>query len=349
MNSTDISNSISNKLRILIEKNLSEEINSDLTNSIISVSKELIKIYYSNNKINYSNITYNSINNKIDDINMIDDIKINNKCSYEIGNQSEEIIYNFLLKDFPNMFIEKKSNISHCCDIHIIDEKNKILYMLELKYKQNINREDITKFESDISIYKTEYKIIGLFISLNSKCIPFKINSDSSVYIEDNKIYMINYNKILLELIFKTWYLFINENINNKESEKLLREKKDILKQYIYSDYYNSILRNKENIKIIDELLNNINQYKIYLESIKNNISISIDKYNINKDEIMECINLNRNFASTIIYDKIQELVKSIKYIPTNKLTKKYLVSLYPDLENYIKSKTMKELIEGNI
>lgn len=87
------------------------------------------------------------------------------------GAISEDAVIELLYSVNNKFEINKTSHTGHLADIHVIDHEHKIKYIVEVKFKQNITRNDITKFESDVNSISSSddgFNIIGLFLSLNT-------------------------------------------------------------------------------------------------------------------------------------------------------------------------------------
>ena len=126
--------------------------------------------------------------------------------SYTLGQIGEASVVEAINKVRPEFETTWVSATGHVADIHATDLKNKIKYIFEIKLKQNITKDDVTKFEFDVKrMQETEassgYTIIGIFTSLNSDRIP----SIGSLLVSRDKIYLTRkyFSENILELIFK--------------------------------------------------------------------------------------------------------------------------------------------------
>ena len=91
--------------------------------------------------------------------------------SRELGERGELKVLQFLQSIFPKLDIRLISNEPHVGDIHLIDDERKLLFMIEVKNKVWLSKEDIGKFRRDLNNMKKthdEYNIVGLFISILS-------------------------------------------------------------------------------------------------------------------------------------------------------------------------------------
>lgn len=256
------------------------------------------------------------------------------KCAPVLGLIGEEDIVNNLNIDFPNMFVKHVSNISHQCDIHVEDPISNILYMVEVKNKLSITREDIDKFESDID--KSGHKrTIGLFISLNCDNIPGKISPINPFFIDTNKIYMIGYNKEILSLIFTiiSKFIFANNEVDIDKDISLLCQRVKAIQE----------TRQK---RIID-INSNINSLKTVIlneEAMKYELEHELQLLS-QCDMFVESNCGNCNVINLATSDEKKTLIEYIK-LNKNSFTKKILLSKFPLQSAFIKSKTIAELKE---
>lgn len=91
-------------------------------------------------------------------------------ASTHLGVMGESNVTDRLTKLFPKMLIEHVSSTPHVGDIHMSDLKRNIKFMIEVKNKTSLTKEDIDKFESDLTnvTEKTDLRVIGVFLSLRS-------------------------------------------------------------------------------------------------------------------------------------------------------------------------------------
>ena len=124
--------------------------------------------------------------------------------SYSLGRIGENDVWEIIERIRPEYETTIVSSTGHLADIHSIDYNNNIKYIIEIKLKQQITKEDVNKFDRDLENAKhseTSLKIIGLFISLNSDKIP----SIGSMKIFSDKIYLTRnyFSENSLHLIFR--------------------------------------------------------------------------------------------------------------------------------------------------
>lgn len=114
--------------------------------------------------------------------------------SYQLGKDGEDIVMKLLQDAAPTFTITNVGKTSHVGDIHVDDEVNNIKYVVEVKQKKRITKEDLIKFRNDLQniTEKTDSAYVyGIFISLNTTTIP-TIGSTScdrrSVYLTEGMI-----------------------------------------------------------------------------------------------------------------------------------------------------------------
>lgn len=148
----------------------------------------------------------------------------NQVSSYQLGRIGEDTILHMIEKVRPAYDTKLVSSTGHIGDIHSIDYNTNIKYMFEIKLKQSITKEDVSKFEKDVENIQNSdmtYKVIGIFISIISDKIP----SIGNISISRNKIYLTkNYvSENMLELIFnmiETYHTILESTGNEIKSVK---------------------------------------------------------------------------------------------------------------------------------
>ena len=200
--------------------NESELFRNEVKRYLIETQKQFIDSYIEGSKIK-----------------IIDSFKSNSRStsSIELGDSGENYVKD-LLNELKIKY-EDTSGTAYQSDIHIKDEVNKIIYILEVKNRSSIPRSEITKFNRDIeNITKLnqDYTIVPLFISLSNSNIN---ESKGKFSITDNVTYItLPYvTKETLQMFFELnrnniKYIQKNKNIKEvlEEKTKLIEEKKSI-------------------------------------------------------------------------------------------------------------------------
>ena len=187
--------------------NESELFRNEVKRYLIETQKQFIDSYIEGSKIK-----------------IIDSFKSNSRStsSIELGDSGENYVKD-LLNELKIKY-EDTSGTAYQSDIHIKDEVNKIIYILEVKNRSSIPRSEITKFNRDIeNITKLnqDYTIVPLFISLSNSNIN---ESKGKFNITDNVTY------ITLPYVTKeTLQMFFELNRNNIKYIQKIK----ILKKYL--------------------------------------------------------------------------------------------------------------------
>ena len=324
---------VAKKIDILIEK-MSEKKEQSVGNEIAHNSLEMIKLFQTSQSAILSGISekIDSLMDKKNEELMNNEVA--HKCAPVLGLIGEEDIVDNLNVDFPNMFVRHVSNISHQCDIHVEDPISNILYMIEVKNKISITKEDIDKFESDVD--KSENKrTIGLFISLNCENIPGKISQTNPFNIDSNKIYMIGYNKEILSLIFTiiSKFIFANNEVDVDKDITLLCQRVKAIQE-----------TRQKRIVAINSNINSLKTVILNEEAMKYELEPELQLLG-QCDAFVESNCGNCNAINSASSDEKKALIEYIK-LNKNSFTKKILLTKFPLQSTFIKSKTIAELKE---
>lgn len=248
------------------------------------------------------------------------------------GISYEKKILDFFKENYRRMEILHMGHTPSSGDIHITDYDTKTFYLIELKNKVTLNKEDIDKFKNDcknVFFTKENYNKVGIFIS--STCnIPKHGELD---LLQDNGItyyFMAKeyITKPIFDIIFKLTHKPQIKSTVTDFDERTMKFIIDMKEEYVKNQQaiilYRTILDNaKETISSVSVLSAN-NEYRnsfikkilIYLNLLEEDIVVSLDSLN-------EYIKKNKSF------------------------TKKELLLQFPQHDAYIKSKTVNELKKG--
>ena len=233
--------------------------------------------------------------------------------SPELGIQGETEMIKLLQELFPKNEILNATETNHSGDIIMVDNKTNIKYIFEIKNKQSITANDITKFVSDVKNMNDEiYKTYGIFISLNTDNIPKK--GSYSFEKENNLIYLGKkyVSKEVLSIIIKQ-LIPIKENIT-KTSDTIIKHTYEIDKEKL--ELILNIKKQSSEMKNIYETI--CKEIEINGESRKNlmNIKESVESYMIRLKDLSDTLTLND--AETDI-QKQNEIKQMKEYIRRNK------------------------------
>lgn len=99
-------------------------------------------------------------------------------CNFVKGNTGEHLILSCLRENFPKCDIAHTGKQAHAGDIQVVDTRENTLILIESKYKQAIDKNDIEKFCRDVSEVSTRDDVVqcigGIFVSLLTRNIPGK-------------------------------------------------------------------------------------------------------------------------------------------------------------------------------
>ena len=205
--------------------------------------------------------------------------------SIDLGNIGENYVKD-LLKELEIKY-EDTSGVKYHSDIHIKDEVNKNIYILEVKNKKEINNNDITKFKRDIeNITKlnTDYTIVPLFISLSNSYINETITKFN---ITDNLTYItLPYvTKETLQMFFELNRNFIQYLHSNEEVNKSIKSNQNLINMFLSLTKSSNKLElhlneaKKENLNIQEIIYNNLPSNLTIKELQKLKIKIQLILY----------------------------------------------------------------------
>ena len=305
---TEITNEVTNKV--------SNEIRTQYENETKKLNKEIetLKLDY-NNEINQLKLKHqNELElQKIEFENKILATTIT-KTSIGLGNIGEENLREMFTKMGKNIVDTHKTN--HVCDIWIVDDINKILYVIESKNKKNIITEDIEKFKSDLLNIRQniipkkypDYKSTGLFISLNSDTINSQIGSFSFTldvtYIS---------SKYVFEEFFEVYFKSIEAVFNIPKTEE-------------YEKVLNLIIGEYQQMTCLIDICDRINQNAEFIIEDIEDISSQINKRV--KDFKKYLIDLkSQNSEQLRVEEEIKKYIKenpNFKLVTVKEMGKKY-------------------------
>lgn len=288
---------------------------------------------------------FDNLMNKFNDFNNINkSIKASpTVSSYALGKIGEKEVIDMINKIRPEFETVQTGVTGHMADIHAIDHNNNIKYIFEIKLKQNLTQNDITKFNKDVDKAIKDnpgFNIIGIFISLNSD----KIITIGEFSIDKNKIYLSNkyFSEQILDLIFTMTNVYnnIDKNINqdNKKVDYVIPNSVYRLIANLRKEYneieqereiYNKMKENNsENIKQIEILINKLFIKQQFIKFIDDEFK-----------DIHKSINDN---------NKTNEEIAIVKYIQQTKqknISKTYLLNNFPALKTELAAMSLSQII----
>ena len=262
--------------------------------------------------------------------------------SYNLGKIGEASVLETIQQAKPMYESVKVSATGHVGDIHVTDKVNMIKYLVEVKDKGVITKEDITKFENDINqLQETNglmYKhIYGIFISLESDIIPsigkYKITS-KQIYLSKSM-----YSKDTLSIIFSMFETMsiLSETTSNRLSYDVPIKVYELISRLRIE--YNTIVNEEE-------------LYKNMITNCENNlVSIStLQRNNLIKKEFIRFI--NNEFANILpVVDdgiNVREEKRLRDYLKSHKkkeILKKTLINEFPSYITEMSSMKLTDFI----
>lgn len=99
-------------------------------------------------------------------------------CNFVKGMTGESLLMNFFKEQYPKMMVQHTGKTAHEGDIQLVDVSQDTLIVVESKYKQSIDKNDVDKFCRDVSGVSQKDVcttcVGGLFVSLLTRNIPGK-------------------------------------------------------------------------------------------------------------------------------------------------------------------------------
>lgn len=261
--------------------------------------------------------------------------------SYSLGRIGENDVLKIIERIRPEYETTIVSSTGHLADIHSIDYNNNIKYIIEIKLKQQITKEDVNKFDRDLENAKhseTSLKIIGLFISLNSDKIP----SIGSMKIFSDKIYLTRnyFSENSLNLIFRlieTYSLLIEghekTNVHYEISSNVLELVAKLRAEYVnltkeMEMYLNMKNNTEQNLLYIQELIGRLVLKEQFIKFINTEFS-----------DILPTIN------DDLISKQENDMRVYIQSTSKKSIKKKDLLNRFPALSTKIGSMKINDLI----
>ena len=260
----------------------------------------------------------------------------NSNTSQYTGVIGEEYVLNLIRN---HVRPENETNIishqAHVADLESFDDVHHIRWVIEVKNKDNLTRNDVDKFKSDVlNITKQNtsrnVQVVGLFVSLRSNSIP----RIGDLFISKNEIYLsksfvsVDALKIVFSFVEQYSDLF-NTNqstptASNQSIEYVLPERTIRLMSALNTDYQ----RTSKDIELYDEMKRNCKSNLANLEELT--ISAQLRKRLISL--LDEHLNVFEPIIETSTADyQYQQFVDSLKSVSNVKnIQKQQTIRRYP-------------------
>lgn len=267
----------------------------------------------------------------------------NTISSKEKGVLGEEAVCSLIRKINPKLDVILVSSTGHLADIHVIDYKNNIKYIVEVKYKQIITRDDVVKFEKDVESMKKldNNKIVGLFLSINSD----NIISIGNYYIDFDMIYLTSkfINEQTLSMIFDIIALE-NKLSNTKQNNNENNIKYEIPPNVIHliaqlRAEYVSINHEKETYLLMK---NNMEKNLCFIQELLGKLILKEQFIKLINDEFSNILPVITVDISQKEEDKLRNYISTTN---KKKITKKSLLTMFPTLSTQLGSMKLQDII----
>lgn len=250
--------------------------------------------------------------------------------SIKLGCKAEQDLKELFISMGKNCVDKHKTN--HVADLWIIDDDNKILYVIESKNKGRILSDDLIKFKNDLDYISKNikpnefknYELIGLFVSTRGDAINSEIGSFSFNYYEtyiSQQFISIEFFKLYFKSI-ETLVELKNANSNYDSTLTLITNEYNSLRSLIemcevINKNANTIITTSNNIK--EEISNKINKFENTLVEINSPKSTQIEI----ETKIKNYIKSNPKFT----IKKIRQMTNGYNIFNGKKFTRQSLIS----------------------
>jgi hypothetical protein len=219
------------------------------------------------------------------------------------GNIGEGLLVETLRKLFHDAAVTATGKVAHVCDVHMT-MANDAKYVFESKYKGNVDKKDINKFEADMKALG-EGVFGGVFVSFVSKNIPGKGSMTIEVLEEIKKpvLYVAYENEQEFGLFFATHFMMFKSiceiyDQSNNDCHDTENEMQTILEEVNY--FHGSMQKNK---KRLEDLKKSFTKFCTEIEEdnkeiIKRLESVIKVNKSANKGTSFLCCKCNTVFAS---------------------------------------------------
>ena len=268
------------------------------------------------------------------------------KSSYYRGVIGENGIQQIIHSVRPEFDIIDTHRQPHSADIHVVDPATKLRYIVEVKNKLTIKKQDIEKFVDDVSRARAKYldeAVVGLFVSISANSICKK---GSKITIERNNMIYLPKSFVtedILETIFTLMPSYVNIIDKSLAGD---------VPEYVRGERYNSLLckLRAEYTSLEEEKEMCKRMHSRAMEEMSD-----ASKHHgriLLKQSIIELLNEEvRSFAPKIVKtnmgatreQQFREFILSITR-RTNMPSKKDLMSMFPDMFEYINARTVEAI-----
>jgi hypothetical protein len=237
-------------------------------------------------------------------------------CNFVKGATGENIIINLLREYYPKNIIQHTGKSAHEGDIQMIDSFDETLIVIESKYKQSIDKNDVDKFCRDVSTVsqkETSTRCIGgLFVSLLTRNIPGKgdayfemIGNIPVMYVGFSGLDEFNiYFKKYLDMFSELCKFYLNQGVQKSNIDEVLEE---------MNFYFNLLIKNKTRIEDFKtSCLTKINKFVCDIET-DNKVILNRLEDMLKKNNSLKFKNMNACERCGEIFSNKRLLTKHVK------------------------------------
>jgi hypothetical protein len=237
-------------------------------------------------------------------------------CNFVKGATGENVIINLLREYYPKNIIQHTGKTAHEGDIQMIDTNDDSLIVIESKYKQSIDKNDVDKFCRDVSTVSQKDTsttcIGGLFVSLLTRNIPGKgdayfemIGNVPVMYIGFSGVDEFNiYFKKYLDMFNELCKFHLQQGVQKSSIDDVLEE---------MNFYFNLLIKNKTRIEDFkSSCLTKINKFVCDIET-DNKVILNRLEDMLKKNNSLKFKNLNACERCGEIFSNKRLLTKHVK------------------------------------
>lgn len=237
-------------------------------------------------------------------------------CNFVKGTTGENVIISLLREYYPKNIIQHTGKTAHEGDVQMIDTTNETLIVIESKYKQSIDKNDIDKFCRDVSTVSQKENstkcIGGLFVSLLTRNIPGKgeayfemIGNIPVMYVGFSGIDEFNiYFKKYLDMFNELCRFYLHQGVQKSSIDEVLDE---------MNFYFNLLIKNKTRIEDFKtNCLVKINKFVCDIET-DNKVILNRLEDMLKRNNCLKFKNLNACERCGEIFSNKRLLTKHVK------------------------------------
>lgn len=234
-------------------------------------------------------------------------------CNFVKGMTGEGLLMNFFKEQYPKLVVNHTGKAAHEGDIQLVDVAQDTLIVVESKYKQSIDKNDVDKFCRDVSMVAQKdvstVCIGGLFVSLLTRNIPGKgdvyfevIGNVPVMYVGfSNTEEFAVYFKRYADMFFELCKFYKQQGAQKSSIDEVLEE---------VNFYFNMLVKNKTRIEDFrTNCLSKLNKFVTDIETdnklILNRVEGMLKKNNcVRYDNVYCCERCGEVFSNKRLHTK---------------------------------------------